>query len=36
MLEVEVAQGLAAGEQIVRPAPGQKEGLKDGQRISAK
>ncbi len=36
MQEVEVAQGLSAGEQIVRPVEGQKEGLKDGQRISAK
>lgn len=34
--QVEIAQGLSAGEQIVRPAPGQKAGLTDGQRISAK
>ena len=36
MQEVEVAQGLSAGEQIVRPVEGQKQGLNDGQRISAK
>jgi len=33
---VEVTQGLAAGEQIVRPVEGQKQPLTDGQRISAK
>ena len=34
--EVEVTQGLSAGEQIVRPVEGQKQALNDGQRISAK
>jgi len=33
---VEVTQGLAAGEQIVRPGEGQKQPLTDGQRIKAK
>jgi HlyD family secretion protein len=33
---VEVTQGLSAGEQIVRPAEGQKQPLTDGQRIKAK
>jgi phage gp45-like len=32
----EVTQGLAAGEQIVRPVEGQKQPLTDGQRIKAK
>jgi HlyD family secretion protein len=36
MQEVEVAQGLSAGEQVIRPVEGQKEGLNDGQRITAK
>ena len=33
---VEVTQGLSAGEQIVRPVEGQKQPLTDGQRIKAK
>jgi|BarGraNGADG00212_2_1021979.scaffolds.fasta_scaffold02135_2 HlyD family secretion protein len=33
---VEVTQGLSAGEQIVRPVEGQKQPLNDGQRIKAK
>jgi hypothetical protein len=33
---VEVTQGLSAGEQIVRPVEGQKQLLTDGQRITAK
>jgi HlyD family secretion protein len=33
---VEVTQGLSAGEQIVRPILGQKQPLSDGQRITAK
>lgn len=33
---VEVAQGLSAGEQIVRPAQGRKEPLTNGQRIARK
>jgi HlyD family secretion protein len=33
---VEVTQGLSAGEQIVRPVEGQKQLLTDGQRIKAK
>jgi RND family efflux transporter MFP subunit len=33
---VEVTQGLSAGEQIVRPVEGQKQPLADGQRITAK
>jgi HlyD family secretion protein len=33
---VEVTQGLSAGEQIVRPVEGQKQLLIDGQRITAK
>jgi HlyD family secretion protein len=33
---VEVTQGLSAGEQIVRPVEGQKQPLTDGQRISSK
>jgi hypothetical protein len=33
---VEVTQGLTAGEQIVRPVEGQKQPLTDGQRITAK
>lgn len=36
MQMIEVAQGLSAGEQIIRPIEGQKEGLNDGQRITAK
>lgn len=36
MQQVEVTQGISVGEQIVRPVEGQKEGLNDGQRISAK
>jgi HlyD family secretion protein len=34
--DVEVTQGLTAGEQIVRPVEGQKQPLTDGQRITAK
>jgi HlyD family secretion protein len=34
--EVEVVEGLSAGEEIVRPAEGQKPPLIDGQRVSAK
>ncbi|MBI1361537.1 MAG: efflux RND transporter periplasmic adaptor subunit [Alphaproteobacteria bacterium] len=33
---VEVTQGLSAGEQIVRPVEGQKQPLADGQRIAPK
>ncbi len=33
---VEVTQGLSAGEQIVRPVEGQKQPLTDGQRIKVK
>jgi HlyD family secretion protein len=33
---VEVTQGLSAGDQIVRPVEGQKQPLTDGQRITAK
>jgi RND family efflux transporter, MFP subunit len=33
---VEVTQGLSAGEQIVRPVEGQKQLLTDGQRITVK
>jgi HlyD family secretion protein len=33
---VEVTQGLSAGEQIVRPVEGQMQPLTDGQRIAAK
>jgi HlyD family secretion protein len=33
---VEVVQGLAAGEQIIRPVEGQKQPLTDGQRIAVK
>lgn len=33
---VEVTQGLAAGDQIVRPIEGQKQPLTDGQRVAAK
>jgi len=33
---VEVTQGLSAGEQIVRAAEGQKQPLTDGQRIASK
>lgn len=33
---VEVTQGLSAGEQIVRPVEGQKQPLADGQRIKVK
>jgi HlyD family secretion protein len=33
---VEVTQGLSAGEQIIRPVEGQKQPLTDGQRIIAK
>ena len=33
---VEVTQGLLAGERVVRPAEGQKQPLTDGQRITAK
>lgn len=33
---VEVTQGLSAGEQGVRPGEGQKQPLTDGQRITAK
>jgi HlyD family secretion protein len=33
---VEVTQGLAVGEHIVRPLGGQKQSLVDGQRITAK
>ena len=33
---VEVTQGLSAGEQSVRPVDGQKQALTDGQRITAK
>ena len=32
---VEVAQGLSAGEQIVKPLAGQNQALTEGQRISA-
>lgn len=31
---VEIVQGLAAGEQVVRPVTGQKQPLTDGQRIT--
>ncbi len=34
--DLEVTQGLTAGEQIVKPAAGQKQPLADGQRITAK
>jgi HlyD family secretion protein len=33
---VEVMQGLSAGEQIARPVEGQKHPLTDGQRVAAK
>ena len=33
---LEVTQGLTAGEQIVKPPTGQKQPLADGQRITAK
>ena len=33
---IEVIEGLSAGEQLVRPAEGQKEPLTNGQRIIAK
>lgn len=33
---VEVTQGLSAGDQIVRPVEGQKQPLTDGQRLVAK
>jgi HlyD family secretion protein len=33
---VEVTQGLSAGEQVVRPGEGQKQAITDGQRIKAK
>ena len=36
MQNVEVTQGLSAGDQIVRPVEGQKQPLTDGQRITAK
>lgn len=36
MQNVEVTQGLSAGDQIVRPVEGQKQPLTDGQRIQAK
>jgi HlyD family secretion protein len=32
---VEVTQGLSAGEQVVRPGEGQKQPITDGQRIKA-
>ena len=35
LANVEVRQGLAAGEQIVRPKEGRKQPLADGQRIAA-
>ena len=34
--EVEAVQGLSAGEQVVRPVEGQKQPLRDGQRIGIK
>jgi RND family efflux transporter MFP subunit len=34
--DLEVTQGLTAGEQIVKPLAGQKQPLTDGQRITAK
>lgn len=33
---VEVTQGLSAGDQIVRPVEGQRQPLTDGQRVAAK
>ncbi|HEY9175332.1 MAG TPA: efflux RND transporter periplasmic adaptor subunit, partial [Verrucomicrobiae bacterium] len=33
---VEVTQGLSAGDQIVRPVEGQKQPLTDGKRVAAK
>jgi HlyD family secretion protein len=33
---VEVVRGLAGGETVVRPLPGQKKPLSEGQRVSAK
>lgn len=33
--DVEVTQGLSAGDQIVRPVAGQKQPLTDGQRVAA-
>jgi HlyD family secretion protein len=34
--DLEVTQGISAGEQIVKPPAGQKQPLTDGQRIKAK